>query len=540
MKNLLFILISLFFLISCNIERIEAKIEEVHEDPIIYNIVTPDKSDEHSELTEKCSDYLVLFYIAADNSNNDFYYEKMIDIVRGIYRVRSNDNITPKKGYAKIQAVVLWDGSNSIQKDSSTNYKYFIPNSKVFEAKFPETGRMSDWYSDYLNGFKDVSSTATFLGQNNEINTGSKEALKNFLTWSKEKYSAEKIILVLCGIGEGPFGTYSRANQMDNSSRKDFLTAPELNSALKDAGYAEEKLDLIIFDSSFSSSLEDLYEIRNCVKSVIASPGETPVTGINYKHLLKLLKENSTIYDIGSSIVNIYASSFYNNSEIDKMQYSTMGRASISFIDESNIEDIATFVDTFAYYIISQKNNNQIAYESSRYSYFQTLQDNPDIPYNFLTTSESLNNFLSENTMSYRCTFKIDYEDSGYSGGHFFTYDLAYLASAINIVSQQAGTIEIQNITNQLIEKLDNTVISSWKNGTDKKEGLYKSDIYKPFVNYATKNLFGLTITGAAKQHYIQNTPIYYQPYQFSDFSFKADSTWYSLLKQLYPNQFED
>lgn len=540
MKAFFCVLVSLFLFISCQTETSKAKIEESEKDPIIYDIVKADKAELHSDLTEECSDYLLLFYIAADNYNNDFYYEKMIDIAKGIQRIRNADNETAKHGFSKVQAVVLWDGSNSIQKDSVTNYKYFIPNSKVLEAKYPETTDASEWYEDFSKAFKDVSSTAAFLGQNNEIDTGDGNALKGFLTWANEHYSAEKTVLILCGIGEGPFGTYSRTAQMDNSSRKDFLTSTELKNALSQSGYSENKLDLLIFDNSFSSSIEDLYEIRSCVKAVIASPGDTPCTGINFKLLTKLFRENTTIYQLGTTIVNMYASIFFNNSELDKMQYSTMGRASVSFIDESKIAEIKTEIDSLADYILEQKNNNQIAIEGSRYSYFQTLQANEEIPFNFLTTSESLNNFISENTMSYRCTFKIDYEDMGYSGGHFFTYDIAYLAAAMNIASQQTGTIDIQNITNRIIEKTDAAIISTWKNGTNEKEGIYKSDIYKPFVNYATKNVFGLTITGSAKQHYIQNIPVYYQPYQFSDFSFKTESSWGTLLQELYPDQFEE
>ena len=537
--RLFIISISLLYL-SCNTEHNRAVILENEKDPQIYEIITPDSENYHSNISDESSDYLILFYIAGDNNYNDIFYKKMIDIGKGINRIRMKDNITPKKGFSKVQAFVLWDGANTNIKNTNETFDHFLPNSKLFSAKYPDSKNSDEWFSDLSLIYTDLSSQVDFLGNTNEINTGSESALKDYLIWINSKYAAQKTILVLCGLGDGPFGNYPRSSQMDNSSGKDFLTAKEIGHALSESGYTNKKLDLLILDNSYSSSVEDLYELQNSVNSIIASPGETPNSGINYSFLIKSLKENTSIYSLGNDIVNTYASLYFLDSDLDTKQLSSMGSASISFIDTNYLSELNEKINTFSEYLIETKDSKKIAIDNSRYSFFDSLKSGTGIPYNFLSTNESLPKFTNENTMLYRCTFRIDYEDKGYSGGHFFTYDLPYFCAAMNIAAQKHGSIEIQNLTKNIIDTVDKMIIASWKNGNDTLEGIYKSDIYSTFNNYKKRNIFGITITGSAKQHYFQDKSLFYQPYQFSDFDFKNDSFWTVLLKELYPEQFTE
>ena len=112
----------------------------------------------------------------------------------------------------------------------------------------------------------------------------------------------------------------------ERSHEETFMSAEELASGLSPIHF-----DYIIFDACFMSSIELLYELRNCCDYIVASPTEILSDGFPYKDIV-----NSIFYN-GGSLYNIcerYMDFYFNNTESKQS-------ASIALIDCKQIDALA-------------------------------------------------------------------------------------------------------------------------------------------------------------------------------------------------------
>ena len=127
-----------------------------------------------------------------------------------------------------------------------------------------------------------------------ELDMGNYNVLRNFITFAKNEYEAEKYSLIIWGHGTGwrysPVSenhVSSRAVAIDDKSGS-YMSVSQMGRALKNQG-----LCVVGFDTCFAGVFENVYEIRNSAAYTVASPGVSPSTGWNYRYLLEDLSECS-------------------------------------------------------------------------------------------------------------------------------------------------------------------------------------------------------------------------------------------------------
>lgn len=153
-----------------------------------------------------------------------------------------------------------------------------------------------------------------------ELDMGNFNVLRNFITFAKNEYEAEKYCLIIWGHGTGwrysPLSknpASARAVAIDDKSAT-YMSVSQMGRALKNQG-----LCVVGFDTCFAGVLENVYEIKNHTAYTVASPGVSPSAGWDYRCLLEELSECSfTTKEIAqimaqSSAVN---TSVFDNSKL--------------------------------------------------------------------------------------------------------------------------------------------------------------------------------------------------------------------------------
>ncbi|MCR5495446.1 MAG: hypothetical protein K6F15_07385 [Treponema sp.] len=553
---------SLFLLIftGCSDSKYEFMVYSQDPDAInIESVVTAKDIEIYPHLSQKTDkDWLLLFYLCADADKihntdpnpNDEMFRQMAQIGRGLKKIRKYDGTSPKSNYANVTAVGLWDGYN-VEKELT----YYLPYTYAFEFKYPSQTYTSEIVQDVNNFTIDkspeiMSSENNWIGELHEMNMAKTESLSAFLSWALAEYNSDnskEVALIIAGTGGGSFGdetgTYippsARSTCSDQSSESFYLSATDIVTALTANGFSSSnKLPLLIIDSSFSASLEDAFEYRNTVLSLVASPSEIPFASIDFNYLLQCFRKDASPYSIGSELVNIYANkNYYKNSITNK------GISSLSYIDLSHVESIGNNVNLLADSILNLKDTKNL--NNNKYSIYDCMTNSD---YGFLLYNDSAENLLTDYSMFYKAVYNHEtanlipkYEGTTiFLQGYFYQFDLGYLTRQINkTAAYKTGAESIYYYCDEIQEAMKKAVVSCWRNGTGNKSGLYNS--------IDSDSAFGLTITGPARE-LSGCEGDYFQPYNATNFSFKdykesgneSKNNWKNLLESLFPEQFKD
>lgn len=553
---------SLFLLIftGCSDSKYEFMVYSQDPDAInIESVVTAKDIENYPHLSQKTDkDWLLLFYLCADADKihntdpnpNDEMFRQMAQIGRGLKKIRKYDGTSPKSSYANVTAVGLWDGYNTDKE-----LTYYLPYTYAFEFKYPSQTYTSEIVQDVNNFTIDkspeiMSSENNWIGDLHEMNMAKTETLSAFLSWALAEYNSDnskEVALIIAGTGGGSFGdetgTYippsARSTCSDQSSESFYLSATDIVTALTANGFSSSnKLPLLIIDSSFSASLEDAFEYRNTVLSLVASPSEIPFASIDFNYLLQCFRKDASPYSIGSELVNIYANkNYYKNSITNK------GISSLSYIDLSHVESIANNVNLLADSILNLKDTKNL--NNNKYSIYDCMKNSD---YGFLLYNDSAENLLTDYSMFYKAVYNHEtanlipkYEGTTiFLQGYFYQFDLGYLTRQINkTAAYKTGAESIYYYCDEIQTEMKKAVVSCWRNGTGNKAGLYPS--------IDSESAFGLTITGPARE-LSGCEGDYFQPYNATNFSFKdykesgneSKNNWKNLLESLFPEQFKD
>ena len=119
-----------------------------------------------------------------------------------------------------------------------------------------------------------------------EVDMASADSLADFIEWGMQNYPAEKYALVLWNHGGG-WNVHTQDET--NGTQANLQT---LKDAFAKAGFAEKKLDLLVFDQCLMSQIDVAYAVAPFVKTMVASEDVIPFSSINYASFLKTLEEN--------------------------------------------------------------------------------------------------------------------------------------------------------------------------------------------------------------------------------------------------------
>jgi len=171
------------------------------------------------------------------------------------------------------------------------------------------------------------AANGTSLG---EKNMGSATTLKDFVTWAKNKYPANKYALVLWNHGGGFYPQSEELTSMgvawDDTNGNDYLTNKEVSTVLSQVtNNGAKKLELIGFDACLMAQMEVLQHVKAYAKYGVGSEASEPNNGWPYTTILTALKANTgwSGKSLANTIVNKYYASYGNNQTQSAFQFGT-------------------------------------------------------------------------------------------------------------------------------------------------------------------------------------------------------------------------
>ena len=194
---------------------------------------------------------------------------------------------------------------------------------------------------------------------------GKSDNLTTFLDYSYNNYPAKKFDLIFWNHGLGAMGI-----EQDEIS-SDYLSISELNTAMKNSKFNNEKLELTIFYNCLASNLHIAKVMSNYSEYMVASEEIFYLSkALNRLNFLEQVTTNATAYDIGKLFIDQSDKVItnYNNTHSKKLD------STLSIIDLKNIPKLDKKINTFIssidvnknYYKISNLRKNLFTYGTSQ------------------------------------------------------------------------------------------------------------------------------------------------------------------------------
>jgi hypothetical protein len=199
---------------------------------------------------------------------------------------------------------------------------------KIYEASLNKIGSYISEKSDFLTivalvdgpNFNDVESDVTrYVVQSNgnytenqniwyldEINMGAPDDFSDYVEWAMTNYPADHYYVAVHNHGHGIFGMSWDHNDKDGETIDDYLTPPELRSALKEiTNNGENKIDIFEFQACLMGLLENAYDIKDYVDYICFFQ---PISwsSYNYPEYFKNIKKGDDPLTVGTGIIQNY------------------------------------------------------------------------------------------------------------------------------------------------------------------------------------------------------------------------------------------
>ena len=129
-----------------------------------------------------------------------------------------------------------------------------------------------------------------------KIDTGASAELEDFLRWAQEEFPARHYLLILWG------HSFRYAFGYDGD---DALSFTELSDVLR-----QYNVDILGFDSCGMSAIESAYQLRDCVRLMVASEIAVPLQGWPYDRILQALTPGMTPDALGRTLVREFVASY--------------------------------------------------------------------------------------------------------------------------------------------------------------------------------------------------------------------------------------
>jgi len=176
-----------------------------------------------------------------------------------------------------------------------------------------------------------VTSPLVHMG---EFDMGDPDNLENFIVWGESYYRAQKYALVLWDHGGGFAGFGSPEG----------MSMQEVRQAVTNAGV---DFEVIGYDACLMGMAEVAYDLRDFTDMFVASEAGEPLDGWQYDTALGPLNSNPTWS--GASFASNLVTSYGNH-------YGPGGGQTLSAIDASDMNALATELDDFADIVLAQAN----------------------------------------------------------------------------------------------------------------------------------------------------------------------------------------
>ena len=295
-----------------------------------------DEVSETLQQTKVQSDLLIMMYLDGDNNLNDYAWENLINVQKGLKNISQDTKVT---------VLALIDGNADYAQKYQTDGKTYLYKVGALTSEEAEdsniiVGKSTLNYSKSTSWVYNGSGTAT-----QEVDMSNAKTLYNFLNWANTNFTADKKILIFHNHGGGPYNELTSCLEIqdaarsicyDDTNRKGsnfYLSTKDISLAIqKTFG----KVDLIVEDVCLECSIEEVYGLQDATNYLIASPNSTITNSYNYDLIIPYISTGASIVDIGKRFVD------YN---MEKCRYTTTRGADTKSNDPTCMELSLTLVD---------------------------------------------------------------------------------------------------------------------------------------------------------------------------------------------------
>lgn len=143
-----------------------------------------------------------------------------------------------------------------------------------------------------------------------EKNSAAPDTLRQFIRWGQENAPARKYGLIMWDHGGGVEGA-----NVDVESGRDFMTLPEVRSAIQDSGVT---FSLIAYDACQMGTAELSYVLRDLTDVIVSSQENVEGAGYDYTTALASLMfrpDLATPFEVASGMINSFSAQYVGRSQ---------------------------------------------------------------------------------------------------------------------------------------------------------------------------------------------------------------------------------
>ncbi|HPC38744.1 MAG TPA: clostripain-related cysteine peptidase [Exilispira sp.] len=319
----------------------------------------------------------------------------------------------------------------------------------------------NDWTGTrlyYVNPDNDlIKINSTLLKDYGELDMGNPSTLNNFITYAKQNFTYQHLMLILWNHGGGArvksFSLTTSSNIekdvcLDDTSSGSCLYLDELQTVLASQFSSSNKLDILGFDACLMATVEVAYEFRNLASYMVASMHTEQGDGWDYESLFYGGTSNCPLLDpnsITAEQLAIRAVKSYHDFIENTL---TKSAETMSAVDLSKIEDIKTACWNLASHLdddpVYKTIYESILDDEAAVHFWQDLKDSLSFPYidlyNFMdavvayySSYSDIVTYAKAVQTAMESAILYAYSDDGYSGETYYFGDGASVGRGLSI-----------------------------------------------------------------------------------------------------------
>lgn len=234
---------------------------------------------------------------------------------------------------------LIFDNVNQLEKVGSTSQVAMVAQTDWWHhegtSETLSTGEgVGRWYLEKDPDMSRIKSP--LIVSLEEINTGTAEAIRDFVVWAAANYPASRYLLIISSHGGGWRSPQPSAKGVGQDYTSDpekglLITLPELKRVLPDiySALGSKKIDLLAIDACLNGATEFAYQVKDYADILIASEEIIPGTGYPYDNFAADLVANPTMSAeaLAINIVNYYQAQYHlqSNTTLAAIQLNKIG-----------------------------------------------------------------------------------------------------------------------------------------------------------------------------------------------------------------------
>lgn len=243
----------------------------------------------------------------------------------------------------------------------------------------------------------------------NELNMGSKETLKSYINFVKDKIPSSSYSLYFGAHGTGFTSEYSSGLAVEThvNNEEDLLLVSEISDALNETG----AIDLLVFDACNMGTLENIYELRSNSSYLIGSPVRISGPGNNYTPLIESLYSDSinSVEDLAKDTLESYYD--YYAKDNSRTEHSVIyNKDLLQLYDVKKITEVIESDNFLSGLKTHIDNNKSSAYTFASSNYIRV--ELPEIDQYITTAVKGEYKLIS---VYYPSTYKNDYSNTDFA-----------------------------------------------------------------------------------------------------------------------------